>query len=91
MVLYYGGWLWTFAPYYERQADLEAIYHLAPGLEERLSAYGVDYVVIGPWERKHFTPDLPRFRARFPALFRTANYEVFMTSGRAGGGRPLTH
>lgn len=86
VVLYYGGWLWTFEPYHERRADLEAIYQLSPGLNERLGAYRVDYVVIGPWEREHFAPDLPGFRARFPALFRTANYEVFITGNRAAGG-----
>ena len=84
VVLYYGGWLWTFEPFHQRQADLEAIYALAPRTNDLLRAYDVSYVVIGPWEREHFRPDLAGFRSRFPTLFRTATYEVFAVSMATG-------
>ena len=78
VVLGFPGWMWSQGvPYHERELALRAIFALtedAPGL---IQLYGVDYVVIGPDERQRFAANLEGYRARFPTLLRTENYQIF--------------
>lgn len=71
---------WHFAeglPWQERDADLRAIFALTDDAARLLERYGVDYVVIGPFERDSFGADLEAYRRAYPAVITTANYEVF--------------
>jgi uncharacterized membrane protein len=51
-LLGYPGHIWThgleFAP---READIKRIYAGAPGADDLLTKYGVEYAVVGPLER----------------------------------------
>jgi uncharacterized membrane protein len=89
VVLGYPGWLWSQGyDYAERQRDVASIYALEPGADRLLERYGVDYVVVGPWERGRLGADPDAFRARFPSVIRTDSYEVFSTTSGADAPDP---
>jgi hypothetical protein len=95
VVLGYPGWMWSQGlQYQERERALGAIFALAEDAPRLLRQYRVDYVVIGPDERQRFAADLEGYRARFPTLLRTENYEIFAVgvgdSGVAGHKDPAT-
>ncbi|MDP9365123.1 MAG: hypothetical protein M3Q10_13015, partial [Chloroflexota bacterium] len=70
--------LWTWGiDHAQRERDLRAIYAFAPNAPQLLSDYGVNYVVIGPAERRELGADLAAYRERYPTVIRTANYAVF--------------
>jgi hypothetical protein len=78
VVLGYPGWMWSQGLHYqERERALGAIFALTQDAPRLLRQYGVDYVVIGPDERQRFAANLEGYRARFPTLLRTENYEIF--------------
>jgi len=80
VLMTYPGWLWSQGTdYRQRELDLRAIFSLAPDTEERLARYGIDYVVVGPDERRRFDADPARFRERYRSVIRTKDYEVFAT------------
>jgi len=86
--------LWTWGiDHAQRERDLRAIYGFAPDAPELLSKYGVDYVVIGPAERQDLGANVAAYRARYPSVIRTANYEVFavgeVTATRSDSRRSL--
>jgi hypothetical protein len=81
VVLGYPGWMWSQGLHYQRREQaLGAIFALTEDAPRLLQQYGVDYVVIGPDERQRFAGDLEGYRARFPTLLRTENYEIFAVS-----------
>jgi hypothetical protein len=78
LLMGFPGYLWsTGIDFTARQRDLEAIFTLSPAAADLLRAYGVDYVVIGPFEREQLRADVPGYRARYPRVVHTADYEVF--------------
>ncbi len=86
--------LWTWGiDHAQRERDLRAIYGFAPDAPELLSKYGVDYVVIGPAERQDLGANVAAYRARYPSVIRTANYEMFavgdVTTARSDSRRSL--
>ena len=81
VMMTFPGWLWSQGvDYVQRETDLRAIFSLAPEAEELIARYGIDYVVVGPDERKRFDADPAEFRARYPGVIRTNDYEVFATA-----------
>jgi hypothetical protein len=42
-----------------------------------MQKYGVDYVVIGPNERRELQANLEGYRARYPSIIQTENYDIF--------------
>jgi len=84
LVLGYRGWLWTYG--WDTNpvlADVRAIYGGGWDAPTLLRDYGVDYVVIGPGERKDFDVN-EAFFARYPLLLATPSYRVYRVW--AGGG-----
>ncbi len=82
VVMGYPGDLWsTGIDGTSRERDVRAIYALAPGWERTLAGYGIDDVVIGPWERENFHPDEAGFAARFPRIVDRPPYAVFQVRG----------
>ena len=80
VVMGYPGWLWSQGyDYAQRQQDLKAIFTLSPDADRLLQEYGVDYVVVGPYERERLEADAEAFRARFPSVIRSETYEIFRT------------
>ena len=78
VVMSYEGWLYAFGiDYAQRERDVRAIFALAPNMPALLNEYDVDYVVIGPGEEQEFKPDVAAFRARYPMIISTENYEIF--------------
>jgi hypothetical protein len=76
----YRGWMWSQGlADARRAADVKAMYALGPEGEAKLASYGVDFVVIGPWEREHFHPDEPGFDARFRRALEVPPYVVYAT------------
>lgn len=65
----------------QRERDVRAIYALAPGTAERLRAYDVSYVLVGPHEQQRFSVDVEAFRSRFPVVAATEGYQVFDVRG----------
>ncbi len=74
----YPGPLWAQGlDYVERERDVQAIYAFAPNTPALLSKYGVDYVVIGPYERDQLAANVAEYRGRYPTVIATPQYEVF--------------
>jgi hypothetical protein len=61
----------------ERERDLRTIYAFAPSADALLSKYNVSYVLIGPYERNDFKPNVEAFRRRFPVVASAEGNEVF--------------
>jgi uncharacterized membrane protein len=82
----YGGWLWAQGiDASERERDVRAIYAMAAETRQLLRKYKVDYVVIGPEERRVLAANRAAFQRTYPLLLRTKNYEIFSVKrGRAG-------
>ena len=84
VLMSYPGWLWPrgvdVGP---RERDLRAIYAYTPDAPRLLQAYGVDYVVIGPWERDQFDANETAFREQYPVVISTTNYAVFAVGSAA--------
>jgi hypothetical protein len=88
VVVGYPGWLWVQGyDYKQRQQDVKSIYIMSPEAERLLENYGVDFIVIGPWERDHLEADPDAFRSRYPAVIETETYEIFRTEPLMGSGR----
>ena len=67
-----------------RAAEALAIYHDAPGSEARLAERGIDYVVIGPHERKDLGANEAAFKARYPVAIQVGPYTVYDVRGAHG-------
>ena len=82
VVMGYPGPLWAQGlDYVERERDVQAIYAFAPNTPELLSKYGVDYVVIGPYERDRLGANVTEYRDRYPTVIATPQYEIFAVKG----------
>jgi len=80
----YPGWLSAEGvDYAQREHDLRAIYTFDANASHLLSKYSVDYVVIGPFERKKLGANLAAYRGRYPSIIKTANYEIFAVKDKA--------
>jgi hypothetical protein len=58
-----------------RQADIERIYTGGPDAEELLRGYGVDFILVGPQERRDLRVD-DAFLERFPLVARRGDYQL---------------
>lgn len=84
VVMGYPGWLWSQGyAYQSREADLRAMFALAPGADKLLRRYGVDFVVIGPTEREQLGANAAAYEARYPLVLRIGTAEVFAVDTRA--------
>jgi hypothetical protein len=78
VVMSYPGWLWSQGfDSTQRERDLRAIFRHTADAPALLAAYGVDYVVVGPFERERLSADLAAYRERYRRVIGSANYEVF--------------
>jgi hypothetical protein len=73
-------WLWSHGyEFRDRERDVRAIYAGGPEALGLLSYYGVDYVYLGPSERRDFKTDASFFDANFPVLYRSPAIIVYDT------------
>lgn len=73
-------WLWSHGyEFRDRERDVRAIYAGGPETLGLLSYYGIDYVYLGPSERRDFRTDASFFDANFPVLYRSPAVTVYDT------------
>jgi hypothetical protein len=73
-------WLWSHGyEFRDRERDVRAIYAGGPEALGLLSYYGIDYVYLGPSERRDFRTDASFFDASFPVLYRSPAVTVYDT------------
>jgi hypothetical protein len=77
VLMSYPGWTWSQGiDSRAREQDVRSILALAPSARSLIDRYRVGYVVVGPDERR-FGADPAAWRALYPAVARTDDYEVF--------------
>ncbi len=82
VVMGYPGWLWTHGiDATGRERDLREIYAFGARASALLAVYGVDYVVIGPFERDELGANVAAFQERYPVVISTQNYMVLDVRG----------
>ena len=78
VVMSYTGWMWSQGiESTQREIDVKDMYALTPDGLAELKAFGVDDVVIGPWERDHFHPDERAFARAFRKIIDLPPYAVY--------------
>jgi hypothetical protein len=76
-VMGYPGHIYSHGiDYLERQRELMRIYAGAPGAQALLDKYGVEYVVVGPHERRELNVNDPFF-ARYELAGETGEYRLY--------------
>ncbi|MEP7270851.1 MAG: hypothetical protein ABI882_05075 [Acidobacteriota bacterium] len=76
----YPGHLWTHGiDYSERERDLQRIFRGGVGASELITRYGIDYLLIGPIERRQFSPDEKAIGEKYPLVFEHSEYRVYDT------------
>jgi hypothetical protein len=84
----YWGQLWVSGiPYEARQAEVTEIYRLSTTGESVIAREGIDYVVVGPDERRTdgLAADEAAFAARFPVATATDQTRVYDVRSLSGG------
>jgi hypothetical protein len=78
VLMSYPGWLWSQGyDYAARERDLREIFALAPRAQEHIQRYGIDYLVVGPWERSQFGAAPEMLRQHLRAVAESPAYSVF--------------
>lgn len=74
----YPGHLWSHGiNYQEREADVQKIFREGPAARVTMKRYGIDYLLVGPLERRQFNPDEKALAAQFPVVFDHAEYRLY--------------
>lgn len=83
----YANWLWAEGVSYEaRRADALRILRLAPEAASLIARYGVDYVLVGPFERDRHGVDDATWAARYPVALEVGAYRVYDVRATVAGG-----
>ncbi|MCI0347403.1 MAG: hypothetical protein L0221_18495 [Chloroflexi bacterium] len=81
----YPNWLWTEGlPYELRAAVVAQMYRDLANASPLFATYEIDFIAVGPIERRAFGADDAALRARYPIVARTAEWAVFDV--RSAGG-----
>jgi hypothetical protein len=82
VLMSYPGWLWSYGiDYSARESDLSRIYAGGAQALSLLHKYHVDFLVIGPEERRSLSANQAYFDSQFRLVLRTANYAVYAVPG----------
>jgi len=72
----YAGFLWANGlPFVEREQDVRTMYEGGSGAAELLRDNGIDYIVVGPHERRDLSPD-EAFLSRYPVVIQVGEYAL---------------
>jgi uncharacterized membrane protein len=83
----YPGHLWTHGlDYAQREIDVKTIYKGGEEMIEPLSRLGVDYVIVGPFERLEPGVSKSHFENQYPLVIDHAGYRVYRVKGTEGQG-----
>lgn len=73
----YTGWLWTHGyDYHEEERDISLMFN-SPQNSGGFEKYEVEYVVLGPFERKQYNSSSELFTNGFMEVQKTDNYTIF--------------
>ena len=73
----YTGWLWTHGyDYYDEDWDIQTLYK-HPQTNSIVERYGIDYVVVGPFEKRSYKTSESLFTEGYSVAKETPNYTVF--------------
>ena len=83
----YANWLWTEGvPYETRARIVKDIYADLAEADEIFEEYQIDYIVVGPYERKDLGANEAELGGRYPVVAQTPDWAVYDVRGdRAGG------
>lgn len=85
-------WLWSHGyEFRDRERDVRAIYEGGAEALELLRYYGVDYVYLGPSERRDLKTDASFFDVNFPALYRSSSVTIYDTRSAHGSVADAAH
>jgi hypothetical protein len=80
----FTGWMPNFGFRHDtRESDMKTIFAGGPESAKRLDANPIDYVVIGPSEKRAFHPNESWFEQTYPALLRRDNTTIYAVSEQA--------
>lgn len=83
VVLGYRGWLESYGVATANRArELAAMLAAGPGSEALLEQHRVDFIVVGPRERRRYGAEPERFRALYARVLTGAGHEIFSVTGR---------
>jgi len=83
----YLNWLWTEGvPYTERAAIVKEMYGDLGNADALFAQYEIDFIVVGPHERKDFGADDAGLEARHPIVAETNDWAVYDVRGARTGG-----
>lgn len=78
IVMGYPGWLWTYGiDYRQREQDVKTMYQGGAAARWLLEQYGVDYVVVGPAERRELAVNEAWYQVVFPVTITSGDYRVY--------------
>ena len=73
----YPGHIWTHGlEFAEREREVKRIYSGAPGAEQLIQNYGIDFVVVGPLERM-VMPVNDQFFSRYKKVGEVGEYSLY--------------
>lgn len=76
IVLGYSGWLWSYGiSYQQREGDVKLIYQTAD--KALMDKYKINYVLVGPEERRQFLINEDLFKQQFPAIELTPDSALY--------------
>lgn len=82
IVLGYGGWLWSYGiDYQEREKDIKKIYQGDNKI--LIDKYKINYVLIGPEERKQFSVNENWFKQNFSAIILDSDNTLYQNASQA--------
>jgi hypothetical protein len=82
----YANWLWTEGvPYTDREAIVMRMYADLGAAGPLFAQYGIDFIVVGPHERKDLGADEAALRTTYPVVAQTADYAVYDVRGARAG------
>eukprot|EP00276_Gloeochaete_wittrockiana_P003050 CAMPEP_0184660452 /NCGR_PEP_ID=MMETSP0308-20130426/34000_1 /TAXON_ID=38269 /ORGANISM="Gloeochaete witrockiana, Strain SAG 46.84" /LENGTH=597 /DNA_ID=CAMNT_0027101065 /DNA_START=280 /DNA_END=2073 /DNA_ORIENTATION=+ len=74
-VMGYKGWLWSHGYNFGGRAeDVGTMLRGGPDIEPLLKKYAVEYIVLGPHERRDYQANTTFFQQTFPLIFRSSDY-----------------
>jgi hypothetical protein len=76
----YPGHVWSHGlPHAAREADIRNIYKGGPDALRLLDKYQIDYLVVGPFERRQLSVNEPFF-SRYPKIGAIGAYDLYQTA-----------
>jgi len=74
----YRGWLWSYGIDYSKiESEIKSVYEGASNSFEIIRKYGIEYILVGEYEKKYFEVNELFLKNNFELILKTDNYEIF--------------